>query len=410
MRRRTKSGITMETVARTVRDTFGFTALRPNQEPVIRAVLNRRAVFAVMPTGGGKSLFYQLPAHLMHGTCVVVSPLISLMKDQVDAAKQRGLRADYLNSSLEPEAQLAVMDRLGRGECDLLYVAPERFSVPGFLDSLRPRPPCLLAIDEAHCISDWGHDFRPDYLALADVVKHFPDTPVAAFTATATLQVQRDIINRLNLRRPFVLRASFDRPNLFYRVALKADVDTQLCALLSGRPSESSIIYRTTRKSVEQTAQSLDRRGIRALPYHAGLDTDVRRQNQEAFIAGRVNVIVATIAFGMGIDKPDIRTVLHGDLPKNIESYYQETGRAGRDGRPARCVLFFGYNDIPRIRYFIDKIADDRHREIATRKLDEMIRYCARRGCRRKRLLAYFGERYRQRMCASCDVCGRTGK
>ena len=403
---RAKSDVRQKAVERAVREVFGFPSLKQNQEPVVRAILKRRDTFVVMPTGGGKSLCYQLPAHLLPGTCLVVSPLISLMKDQVDAARQRGLKACCLNSSLTRSAQEAVLAGLERGECDLLYVAPERFAVPGFLETLRQVPLCLFAIDEAHCISEWGHDFRPDYLALADVVKRFPDVPVAAFTATATLQVQRDIIDRLALRRPFVLRASFDRPNLFYRVTPKADVDVQLSALLGSRQHESSIVYRTTRKSVERTASALTRRGIDALPYHAGLDAETRRRNQEAFIEGRTPVVVATIAFGMGIDKPDIRSVIHGDLPKNIESYYQETGRAGRDGRPARCVLFFDYADLFRIRYFIDKIENERQRKIALRKLNEMVRYCTRPGCRRQRLLAYFGERYGKRACQTCDQCG----
>jgi len=405
-----KATVAGERVVQTLRGIFGFEEFRPNQEPIVEAVMTGRDVFAVMPTGGGKSLCYQLPAHLLSGTCIVISPLISLMKDQVDAAKGRGLRAEYLNSSQSPSQQEGVRRKLDSGGCNLLYVAPERFAMSGFSEMLKQLPICLFAIDEAHCISDWGHDFRPDYLELASIVKEFPHVPVAAFTATATLEVQADIIEKLGLREPLVLRASFNRPNLTYHVIRKEDLGKQLLAVLGNWKQHSGIIYRSTRNGVEETAEFLSANGIPALPYHAGLDSEVRKKNQEAFIGGQVGVVVATIAFGMGIDKPDIRFVIHGDLPKNIEGYYQETGRAGRDGRPARCILYFDFADISKIRYFINKIQNPSQHQIALRKLDQMVSYGARRGCRRRYLLSYFGERYSERNCGACDVCtGQTG-
>jgi len=395
----------MDKAVRALREMFGFDGFRPNQEPIVRAVLDGRDVIAVMPTGGGKSLCYQLPAYLMPGTCIVISPLISLMKDQVDAAKSKGVRAEYLNSSQSGTEQKEVRSKLESGQCDLLYVAPERFATVGFTGVLKRVPICLFAIDEAHCISDWGHDFRPDYLGLADVVKEFPGVPIAAFTATATPDVQKDIISKLGLRRPFVLRASFNRPNLVYHVVPKTELGCQLLSVLGNWKKHSGIIYRSTRKSVEETAAFLSEHGIPALPYHAGLDAAVRKKNQDEFIGGRVKVVVATIAFGMGIDKPDIRFVIHGDLPKNMEGYYQETGRAGRDGKPARCILYFDFADVPKIRYFINKIDNPAQHQIATKKLNQMIAYGTRQGCRRRYLLAYFGERYPARNCSACDVC-----
>ncbi|MHC4715356.1 MAG: DNA helicase RecQ [Planctomycetota bacterium] len=384
---------------------FGFHAFRPNQESIIRAVMDRQDVFAVMPTGGGKSLCYQLPAHLLSGTCVVISPLISLMKDQVDAAKANGLRAEFLNSSLEPPEQAHVLRRLTDAELDLLYVAPERFAMDGFLATLKTVPLCLFAVDEAHCISEWGHDFRPDYLSLSRIVADFDGVPLAAFTATATERVQRDVVERLGLRTPFTVRASFNRPNLFYQVLPKDNVRRQLLAFLRDRPGQSGIVYRTTRSSVEQTADRLREAGVEALPYHAGLEPEVRKRHQEAFNRDEVDVIVATIAFGMGIDKSNVRFVVHADLPKNIESYYQETGRGGRDGEPAHCLLLFGRGDIPKIRYFIDQIPDETERTVAAKKLNQMASYATVNACRRRRLLGYFGESLEADGCGGCDVC-----
>ena len=384
---------------------FGFRSFRADQEGIVRAILAGRDVFAVMPTGGGKSLCYQLPAHLLSGTCIVISPLISLMKDQVDAAVGTGLHAELLNSSLSGAQRSAVLGRLLAGELDLLYVAPERFAMDAFLTRLSGARLCLFAIDEAHCISEWGHDFRPDYLSLSGIVERFPAVPVAAMTATATGRVQRDTIEKLRLRDPYTVRASFNRPNLFYRVVPKDNVNRQVLAFLRERPAESGIVYRTTRDNVETTAAFLAERGIAALPYHAGLDAETRKANQEAFNRDEVNVVVATIAFGMGIDKSNVRFVLHGDLPKNMEGYYQETGRAGRDGEPAHCVLYFGRGDIPKIRYFIDRMEDETERSIALGKLNEMAQYATVNACRRRQVLGYFGERFEQENCGACDVC-----
>jgi len=389
----------------TLKSVFGFSCFRPHQEEIVHALLGRRDLFAVMPTGGGKSLCYQLPALLMNGVCLVISPLISLMKDQVDAAQAIGLKAAFLNSSQGAADRNAVVQALKAGVIDLLYVSPERFAMPAFTSLLRTVPLAFVAIDEAHCISEWGHDFRPDYLQLSEIVRTFPDCPVAAFTATATRQVQQDIIAKLGLRAPHLVRASFNRPNLFYQVLPKTDPERQLLDFVRARRGEQGIIYRTTRKSVEKTAAMLNSNGVKALPYHAGLDDRVRIAHQEAFNRDETDVVVATIAFGMGIDKSNVRYVAHGDLPKNIEGYYQETGRAGRDGDPAHCLLLFGYGDIPKITHFFDEITDETARRHAKRCLDDMVRYGSARACRRKQLLAYFNEQYPQENCGMCDVC-----
>ncbi len=384
---------------------FGFNSFRPNQKTIIENILKKKDVFAVMSTGGGKSLCYQLPAKLMEGTTVVISPLISLMKDQVDAALENGIAAAFINSSLNQQEMLAVNQKLHSHALELLYIAPERFAMANFLDELKTVPLSLFAIDEAHCISEWGHDFRPDYLSLSDVTKLFPNVPAAAFTATATQKVQDDIIVKLGLRSPLIVRASFNRHNLFYQVKRKRDLGTQILEFLTEHRDEPGIIYRTTRDSVLKLSEFLTKNGVKALPYHAGLEGDVRKENQEAFSKDRVNVIVATVAFGMGIDKSNVRFVVHADLPKNVEGYYQETGRAGRDGELANCLLFFARQDIPKIRYFIDQIPDDSERSIAVYKLNQMIAYASHYVCRRRQLLSYFGEDYRADSCGSCDVC-----
>jgi len=389
----------------TLNSIFGFKTFLPDQEDIIRSILDHRDVFAVLPTGGGKSLCYQLPAKILDGTAVVISPLISLMKDQVDALRENGISAAYFNSSLAPEEKAGVYRSLRNGDLDLLYIAPERFVMPHFLEEIKGLSISLFAIDEAHCISEWGHDFRPDYLSLEGITRLFPDTPVAAFTATATGQVQKDIITKLCLRSPFVVRASFNRPNLFYRVEVKKKVEQQVLDFIREHDSESGIVYRTTRDSVVKTVDFLERQGVRALPYHAGMRPGDRKRNQEAFNRDEVGVMVATIAFGMGIDKSNIRFVIHADLPKNIESYYQETGRAGRDGERADCVLYFGRGDIPKLKYFIDKITDDGQRGAATEKLYSMVRYASHNVCRRRFLLEYFGEEYPGRNCGACDIC-----
>lgn len=389
----------------TLRRVFGFSGFRPNQEEIIQALLAGRDVFAVMPTGGGKSLCYQLPAVLLQGTCLVVSPLIALMKDQVDNACSNGIRASCLNSSLEQHERQQVMHALLSGELDLLYVAPERFAIDQFREVLDNVPISMAIVDEAHCISEWGHDFRPDYLSLSDLVRLFPGIPVAAFTATATERVQRDIHSKLGLRDPFTVRASFDRANLYYEVLFKERLDTQLASLMRNNAGQSGIIYRTSRKSVNDTAAMLQSKGFRVRPYHAGLSDLERRQNQDAFIRDEIDVIVATIAFGMGIDKPDIRFVIHADLPKSIENYYQETGRAGRDGEAARCTLLFSHADIPSVRYFIDTIADEEERSRAEAALSKVAAFAASTVCRRKTLLGHFGEHYLSSNCNACDIC-----
>jgi ATP-dependent DNA helicase RecQ len=389
----------------TLRKVFGFHQFRPNQESVVRAILEKRDVFAVMPTGGGKSLCYQLPAVLLPGTCMVISPLIALMKDQVDGARANGIRASFLNSSQTPDERDQVMRDLLSNSLDLLYVAPERFILSHFRETLTRVQLSMAVIDEAHCISEWGHDFRPDYLSLSDLVTLFPGIPVAAFTATATHRVQQDILDKLALRTPLIVRASFDRPNLLYDVRFKDNVDAQLLALLKSSPGKSAIIYRTSRKSVTATAAMLQKKGIRAIPYHAGLTDTQRKNNQEAFIRDKADVIVATIAFGMGIDKSNIRLVIHADLPKSIENYYQETGRAGRDGEPATCTLLFSQGDIPKMRFFIDAMPDDLERERALTALSKVVAFASTSVCRRRTLLDYFGETYPHPNCNTCDIC-----
>lgn len=389
----------------TLRRVFGFESFRPNQEDIVGNILAKRDVFAVMPTGGGKSLCYQLPALLMQGTAVVISPLISLMKDQVDAAQENGISAEFLNSSLGQRELSDVFRKLKAGKVTLLYIAPERFAMPQFTGLLQELPLSLFAIDEAHCISEWGHDFRPDYLALSAIPKQFPGVPVAAFTATATEKAQQDIIRKIGLRSPHTVRASFNRPNLFYQVAAKSEVHAQLLDFLKDHREESGIIYRTTRDAVASTAEFLAGHGIQALPYHAGLPAEEREHNQEAFNRDEVSVIVATIAFGMGIDKSNVRFVVHADLPRHIEAYYQETGRAGRDGEPAHCLLYFGRGDIPKIRYFIDQMQNDAERSIALEKLNQTVRFASTNVCRRKQLLSFFGETYPGDNCGTCDIC-----
>ena len=389
----------------TLRKVFGFREFRPNQEQIVRAILEKRDVFAVMPTGGGKSLCYQLPAVILPGTCIVISPLISLMKDQVDGARANGIRAAFLNSSLSSEERDRVMHDLLSNSLDLLYVAPERFTLNQFRDILARVKISMAVIDEAHCISEWGHDFRPDYLSLSALVTLFPNLPVAAFTATATHLVQQDILDKLALRNPHLVRASFDRPNLTYDVRLKEKVDVQLVFLLKKYAGKAGIIYRTSRKSVDETAAMLQSQGFRALPYHAGLSDDNRKRNQEAFIRDEVDVIVATIAFGMGIDKSNIRFVIHADLPKSIENYYQETGRAGRDGELAHCTLLYAQGDISKLRFFVDAILDETERKRSLDALAKVVSFASTSVCRRRTLLDYFGEHYPHYNCNSCDIC-----
>jgi len=391
-----------------LKQTFGFSAFRPNQRVLVEGVIAGNDVFGVMPTGGGKSLCYQLPAVMLPGCAVVVSPLIALMKDQVDAALANGIKAACLNSSLTAAEKDRAEEAYRSGNLDLLYVAPERLSASGFIQFLRQAPasqPAFFAIDEAHCISEWGHDFRPDYLFLGQLKSLFPMVPVVAFTATATRQVSDDIEKRLSLRNPVRVRASFDRTNLFYEVRAKRDWQTQLVEFVRAQKGASGVIYRTTRKSVDETTDLLQVNGIQARGYHAGMEPAERAATQEAFIRDDCPVIVATVAFGMGIDKADVRFVVHVDLPKNIEGYYQETGRAGRDGDPSRCLLLYGSGDTAKLNHFILQI-EDAQEQVRTRKLlQAMERFAAVPQCRRKALLDYFNEEYAEENCGGCDFC-----
>jgi ATP-dependent DNA helicase RecQ len=384
---------------------FGFSSFRANQEEIVRAILRGRDVFAAMPTGGGKSLCYQLPALIEEGLTVVVSPLISLMKDQVDGARKNGIPASFLNSSLSAEEAAKTRQELTQGRIKLLYVSPERLSIPDFRQRLESFGLSLIAVDEAHCISEWGHEFRPDYRALGLLRNELPDVPIAAFTATATRQVQDDVVRLLGLKEPFIVRASFDRPEIFYRVIAKeGSADVQLLDFIRQRKGQPGIVYRSTRKAVEKTASFLCDHGVSAAAYHAGIEDEDRKRRQEAFVKDEVLVVVATIAFGMGIDKSNVRWVLHGDLPRSIEGYYQETGRAARDGERADTALFFSPGDIASIRWHIDKIESPVERTRAEASLRDILRYVESSGCRRRQLLAHFGEEHPGN-CGRCDVC-----
>ena len=403
-----------ERVLPTLKKVFGFSEFRPHQRELVDGLLAGRDVFGVMPTGGGKSLCYQLPAVMLEGTAVVVSPLIALMKDQVDAARANGIRAAFLNSTLDPQEAREVEQAYREGELDLLYVAPERLAMSGFVDQLRQNGevgssarsgPSFFAIDEAHCISEWGHDFRPDYLFLSQLKRLFPGTPIGAFTATATEKVAADIDQRLGLGDPVRIRASFDRGNLFYEVRQKRDWETQLVEFVRQRPDQSGIIYRTSRKSVEATAEMLKANGVNAAAYHAGLEPVLRSRTQDAFIRDDITVMVATVAFGMGVDKADVRFVVHGDLPKNIESYYQETGRAGRDGEASHCLLLYAPGDAMKIRRFFEDVSDAQEKARLAALLQSMERFASVPACRRRSLLAYFNETYGADSCGCCDFC-----
>jgi ATP-dependent DNA helicase RecQ len=383
---------------------FGYDEFRPLQEQIVRDALAGRDVFALMPTGGGKSLCFQLPALLRDGLTIVVSPLIALMKDQVDALQASGIAATFLNSTLDAGDAKARWRGLHRGEYRMLYVAPERLMLEGFLEKALNWNIAQIAIDEAHCISEWGHDFRPEYRELKKLRTHLPEVPVMALTATATERVREDILKQLKLRDPQCYVASFDRPNLTYRVVPKSQPYDQLLAFLQARPQESGIVYCASRKTADSLAAKLNADGIPARPYHAGLENAERARNQELFLRDDVRVITATIAFGMGINKPNVRFVVHHDLPKNLESYYQETGRAGRDGLPSECVLLFSAADVVKQTRFIEA-KDAKEQRIAHDQLRQMVHYAEARECRRASLLRYFGEERPNESCAGCDNC-----
>ena len=384
---------------------FGYTSFRPLQEEIISDSLAGKDVLAILPTGGGKSLCFQLPALARPGLTVVVSPLIALMKDQVDSLQASGIAATFLNSSLDTAESRQRLRGLHNGEYRLLYVAPERLMLSGFLADLQKWNVNLIAIDEAHCISEWGHDFRPEYRQLASLRNLFPKIPFMALTATATHRVREDIVNHLRLHEPGIYIASFNRPNLTYRVFAKAKPYEQALAFIRARPRESGIIYCHSRKGAETLANHLNSDGIKARPYHAGLEQKERAEHQELFLRDEVRVICATIAFGMGINKPNVRFVIHYDLPKNVEGYYQETGRAGRDGLPGECLLLFSAGDVVKQTQFIDEKPDPQEQAIARQQLQLMVHYAESSTCRRAELLRYFGETFPEENCGSCDNC-----
>lgn len=390
-----------EAILKTV---FGYQQFKPLQREVILNVLQKRDTLVIMPTGGGKSLCYQIPALIFPGLTVVVSPLIALMKDQVEQLHQLGIPALFLNSSLSPQEYQENMKRVSQGEIKLLYVAPETLLTPRLFNLLAGLPLDCLTIDEAHCISEWGHDFRPEYRQLAAVRQRFPQAVCLASTATATPRVRQDIHNTLRFEAPNEFIASFNRPNLLIEVLPKTDPTVQTLRFLSRFPNQSGIIYCFSRKQVDELAANLDRQGYTARPYHAGLEDEERKANQEAFIRDDVQIIVATIAFGMGINKPNVRFVLHFDLPKSIEGYYQEIGRAGRDGLPAHCLLLYSYGDVNKLKYFIQE-KDELEQKVAYEHLKALTRYAESEVCRRVQLLAYFGETFVTENCGMCDNC-----
>ncbi|MBU4210809.1 DNA helicase RecQ [Patescibacteria group bacterium] len=383
---------------------FGYDSFLPLQKEVIDCVIDKNDALVLMPTGGGKSVCYQLPALMLDGVSLVVSPLIALMKDQVDGLKANGIEAEFINSSQSLTEINIIQKRAQKGEIKILYLAPERLVSPDFQDFLRTLNLNLIAIDEAHCISEWGHDFRPSYRSLIILKQNFPKIPILALTATATEKVRQDIVKKLGLKNAKVFISSFNRPNLNYIVKTKKNAYAELVNLLKKYEGKSSIVYCFSRKKTEELADDLKNEGLKALAYHAGLDKNLRRKTQEKFIQDEIQIIVATIAFGMGIDKPDVRLVVHYSLPKSVEGYYQETGRAGRDGLPSECVLFYSYGDLFKHEYFLKKIKDEKERVRAKIKLEQMIKYCELNSCRRRYLLKYFGESL-LKDCNKCDIC-----
>ncbi len=392
-------------LAQILQRTFGYGAFRPLQREIIEATLDGRDVFALLPTGGGKSLCFQLPALARPGLTVVVSPLIALMKDQVDQLEAAGVAATFLNSTLDADESRARLRGLHRGEYKLLYAAPERLMLEGWHENLKAWHVTCLAIDEAHCVSEWGHDFRPEYRQLAKLRTALPEVPLMALTATATSRVREDIVKHLKLHDPATFVASFNRPNLTYRVVPKDQPLKQIIDFVRKREHESGIIYCASRATAERVAESLAGRGFSARPYHAGLTGEERARNQEQFLRDDTRIICATIAFGMGINKPNVRWIIHHDLPKNIEGYYQETGRAGRDGLPGDCLLLFSAGDIAKQTHFLDEITDEREQQVARAQLRQIVHYAESAGCRRAELLDYFGEKFPVDNCAACDNC-----
>ena len=391
-----------------LKEFFGYDSFKGDQESIVKHLVDGNDAFVLMPTGGGKSLCYQLPALLMPGTAIVISPLIALMKNQVDAIRGfvsgNDCIAHFLNSSLNKAQIQEVRDDLVAGRTKLLYVAPESFTKEENVAILKEIHISFYAVDEAHCISEWGHDFRPEYRRIRTLVDDIARAPIIALTATATPKVQHDILKNLGIPDAKVFKSSFNRPNLYYEVRDKKDPEKDIIRFIKQNPGKSGIIYCLSRKKVEELAELLSINGIKALPYHAGLDAKVRAENQDAFLMEDIDVIVATIAFGMGIDKPDVRFVIHYDIPKSIESYYQETGRAGRDGQEGRCITYYSYKDIQKLEKFMQgkPVAEQ---EIGGQLLSEVVTYAESSRCRRRLLLNYFGENYQIDNCGCCDNC-----
>jgi len=401
-------GVDAATIQSKLKTFFGYDAFKGEQEQIIRHLVAGNNAFVLMPTGGGKSLCYQLPALLMEGTAIVISPLIALMKNQVDVI--RGFQAGdggiahFLNSSLNKNQIAEVREDLLRGVTKLLYVAPESLTKEENIALLKEIRISFYAVDEAHCISEWGHDFRPEYRKIRAIIEEIQTAPVIALTATATPKVQSDILKNLRIQDARVFKSSFNRPNLYYEVRDKVDPEKDIIRFIRQNPGKSGIIYCLSRKKVEEMAQMLSINGIKALPYHAGLDAKTRAENQDKFLMEEIDVIVATIAFGMGIDKPDVRFVIHFDIPKSIEGYYQETGRAGRDGQEGQCITYYSYKDIQKLEKFMQgkPVAEQ---EIGKQLLRETVAYAESSQCRRKLLLNYFGEDYPKENCCACDNC-----
>ncbi|EKD43834.1 MAG: hypothetical protein ACD_72C00100G0005 [uncultured bacterium] len=396
----------MQSPAQILKTKFGYESFRFNQEEIIQTIMQKRDAFVLMPTGGGKSLCYQIPALLFDGLTVVISPLIALMKDQVDALRLNGIKAAYMNSSMDSDEISDLYEQLDRHEIKLLYVSPERLlgNNQQFLVYLRDLNISLFAIDEAHCISSWGHDFRPEYRMLSSLKKDFPDVPTIALTATADNLTRDDILNKLKLKNPSIFVSSFNRPNINYSVEPKRKMYEEIVSYLKKHRSDSGIIYVLSRNSAEKMAEKLKKDGFSTKPYHAGLNNEKRQRHQEMFIKDQVKIMVATIAFGMGINKSNVRFVIHADLPKNIESYYQETGRAGRDGLKSEAILYYSGGDVVKLKRFAMVENNPEQTRVMLHKLSQMATLCEANACRRRAILNYFGEEAPDK-CDSCDVC-----